>query len=844
MAKMRAYKLAEELGLDREDFLKKAAELGIALRSAMVGLEDDQIETLRRRLGGATVGDREEKRIGGTVIRRRRVSKKVEPEPIVAEAAPAEPVAEPSAEPTETDGVEGIPADGEAVEPAVAEEPAALPVDGADGAEEPLAADAPDEAPGPAARPAAAQPATPAGPQPAARPGAAPASERAPAPSGRRSEVNRPGAAKRSVRREASMAANLREQDTMARTMLGNVQHRLEQRRVIVEQQSRLQPRRRTKGGAGSVRRIGSLPPAKRLLRVGEEMTLSEIAGQTGVRIRDLLRRTRTLGLDLERDSIIDTETAMLLAEDIGIEAAQVSQDLEEVVAREEIPEEDLEPRPAVVTVMGHVNHGKTSLLDTLRRTNVVEGEAGGITQHIGAYSVESEHGPITFLDTPGHALFTQMRARGAEMTDLVILVIAADDGVMPQTAEAISHARAAGVPMIVAINKIDRAEADPARAKQALLEHEVVLEDFGGETLSVEVSATKGTNIDKLIEMVGLQSEILELKARKKGRARGTVVEARLDKGRGPIATVLVQEGTLSRGDALVVGSVSGRVRGMLDEHGEPVKQATPSVPVQVLGLSAVPEAGDEFVVVKNEREAKELVEHRVTVARKAEVSEASQMSADLLFGTLGAEEERELCIVLKSDVGGTLEAAREGIKQLETEKVKTNVVLAGVGGVTESDVMLASTAGAVIYGFHIRPDSLARKTAEKESVPIRTFDVIYELLDDVRGAMQGMLPPRRVEVVSGHAEVRQLFVIPRQGTVAGSFIPEGVIKRENEVRVLRDGVLIYSGKLASLRHFKDDVREVQSGTECGMRIENFDDVKVGDVLESFVVEEHAETL
>jgi translation initiation factor IF-2 len=494
---------------------------------------------------------------------------------------------------------------------------------------------------------------------------------------------------------------------------------------------------------------------------------------------------------------------------------------------------------------MGHVDHGKTSLLDAIRSTNVVSGESGGITQHIGAYQVAVGGGLITFIDTPGHAAFTQMRARGASVTDIVVLVVAADDGVMPQTVEAINHAKAAGVPIMVAINKIDLPDADPQRSKQALLEHELVAEEFGGEVICVEVSATRGTNLDTLLESLALQAEILELTARDTGKAVGTVIEAELDKGRGPVATFLIREGTLEKGDMVVAGTVWGRVRAMVDDQGGQVNAAGPSMPVQVIGLGSVPDAGDEFIVVKNERETKQLVDHRLAAEKRSAVVESGlPMSAEELFKDLDESDEKELTIVIKADVRGTLEAVQETVAKLSTERVTTNVIQSGVGGITESDVMLASASSALVLGFRVRPDAAARRAGEGEGVHIRCFEVIHELLDDVTELMSGLLPPKVTEVVTGHAEVRELFVIPRVGTVAGSAVPEGVIRRSNLIRVVRNGLPIYSGRLASLRHFKDDVREVLAGRECGIRIENFNDVKVGDILESYLLEETPDTL
>ena len=801
MAKLRAYKLAEELKLEPDDFLKKAKAIGIDLRSKMASVDDDQVEEIRRRLGVVVTGQRVEKRVGKSVIRRR---KKIEAPAAEVEAAPtdgdAEAVVEPEAPVAEAEG------------PATpVEEP------------EPVAGEA-------------VEPEAPAAPK-TEKPVVQPPGARAPTRESATPQRKRP------ARREANLAANLKEQDTLARTMLGNVQHRLEQRRMIVEQQSRVNPRKRRASLAARKppRPVG---PVKKIVRLTGEMPVAEFSRQSGVKLRDVLRRARQLGAEVERDGLVDLETAQLLAEDIGVEIQLDVKDVEaELTAAARADAPDAEPRPVVVTVMGHVDHGKTSLLDTIRKANVVAGEAGGITQHIGAYQVELDGRRMTFIDTPGHAAFTQMRARGAQVTDVVILVVAADDGVMPQTIEAISHARASGAPIVVAINKIDLPNANPQRAKQALLEHELVLEEFGGDIQHAEVSATKGTNIDGLLEQVNLQAEILDLRARRQGSALGTVLEAQLDKGHGALATVLITEGTLNKGDVCVVGTVSGRVRSMLDENGVELKEATPSVPVQIIGLSAVPQAGDELVVVKNEREAKALVDQRVE-SRRTIIEKTDPMSAEDLFASLGESDEKELRVLIKADVRGTAEAVRDATLKLSTDRVKVHVMHTLVGAINESDVMLASASDAVILGFHVRPEAAARKLAEAERVELRIYDLIHELLDNVVAMMSGLLPPKVEEHLSGAAEVRQLFVIPRVGTVAGCAVTEGSMLRANLVRVVRDGVQIYSGKVASLRHVKDDVREIAAPRECGLRVENFNDVKVGDVLESFNLEETPDSI
>ena len=833
MAKIRAYKLAEEFGLEREEFLQKAAELGIELRTAMVSLEDEQIDVLREKFGTKPKVETEEKRVGTGIIRRRR-KKAVPP----AEPAPPELEA-PGLPSPEAPAPEEAPPD--TVIPPHMDRPAVV-------VEDPLAAVTADAA---TPEPIVAEDPSP-DPDLPIPPVVVPAPSESTEPpiqtEGRRAP-SQPDTGRKLQRRKVLEGQTLREQDSIARQARGNVQAHLERRRMIVDQQSRIQSGRRSRTKARPKLTLSTAPPKSKVVRISNSLSFQEFSSQTGLKVREVLRKAAALHPEIERDDLIDLETATLLAEELGYEVQHVETELEKVVAAASAPsslEGSQEPRPPVVTVMGHVDHGKTSLLDSIRRTNVVDGEAGGITQHIGAYQVEAGGHQITFIDTPGHAAFTQMRARGARVTDVVILVVAADDGVMPQTVEAINHARAAGVPIIVAINKIDKPEANAQRVKQALLEHELVAEEFGGDTICIEVSATKGDGIDKLLEMVTLQAEVLELNAPRKGRARAIVIEAQLDRGRGPVATVLVQEGTLRRGDAVAIGSVSGRIRGLEDDQDRPIKEALPATPVRLIGLSSVPEAGDELVVVKNEREAKRITDHRRNEEKRASMAatEAVSLLAEDVFAQLEDSGLKELLVVVKADVRGTMEAICEAMENLSTDRVKLRVLHSGIGGITESDVMLASASRAVIIGFHVRAEPAARKLAETERTEIRISDIVYELLDDVTKLMQGLLPPKEVERISGRAEVRQLFVVPRVGTIAGCAIIDGMIRRGISARVLRDEVPVYSGPLASLKHFKDDVREVRAPLECGLRLENFNDVKVGDVIESFEIEEIADTL
>jgi len=586
----------------------------------------------------------------------------------------------------------------------------------------------------------------------------------------------------------------------------------------------------------------------KTRIRVNEFVSVSELATAMKVPATQIVQFAfKELGLMVTVNQRLDFDQIELIASAFGFEAVREDEYAAQVETdtTEDAPE-SLESRPPVVTIMGHVDHGKTSLLDYVRKANVVAGEAGGITQHIGAYHVTLPGDrKITFLDTPGHQAFTAMRARGAQVTDIVVLVVAADDQVMPQTIEAISHARNAGVPMIVAINKIDLPSANVQKVKQDLLQHNVVLEEFGGNTLSAEISAKKGTGVDTLLEQILLQAEILDLKANPNGIVHGTVLEATLDPGKGPLATILVQKGTLRVGDNFICGKFSGRVRALYDERGKTVKEAGPSIPVQILGFEGVPAAGDTFVVVTDAVEAREIAQKRQRLEREAQ-NRRSQKGTSLedFSRALKEGEVSTLRIIIKADQGGPAEALADALAQLSTSEVRVDVVHRGVGAITESDVLLAKASGAIVLGFHVRPDSNARAAAEREQVDVRTYRIIYEAVEDVRNALEGLLKPEERETVLGEAEVLQLFKVSKVGTIAGCAVRNGVIQRTAKARIIRDGVTVYTGALSSLKRFKDDVREVREGLECGIGIENYNDLKVGDRIESFRMEEVKRTL
>lgn len=577
-----------------------------------------------------------------------------------------------------------------------------------------------------------------------------------------------------------------------------------------------------------------------------ETISIQELANRMAERGVDVIKLLMKQGQMLKITDVIDADTAQLLAEELGHTVKRVSEsDVEEGLFSAIAENSDGPPRPPVVTIMGHVDHGKTSLLDAIRNTSVVSGEAGGITQHIGAYQVEKNGGKITFIDTPGHAAFTAMRARGAKATDIVILVVAADDGVKPQTIEAINHARAAHVPIIVAINKMDKPGANPDRVRTDLLQHEIVVESMGGDTLEIEVSALKGTGLDKLLEAILLQTEVLELRADPTVMAEGIVIEAKLDKGRGPVATVLVQRGTLRPGDVLIAGAEWGRVRALIDDRGEQVKEAGPSMPVEVLGFQATPEAGDRFAVVENEARAREVADYRQRVRRdKASSRPGLRSSLADMMSQLKSTGRKEFTLLVKGDVQGSVEAIVGALDKLGTSEVAARVLLSGVGAITESDVTLANASNAAIIGFNVRANKQARDLAERDGIEIRYYNVIYDLVDDVKAAMSGLLSPERRETFLGNAEILQVFDVSKVGKVAGCRVTEGTVERGAQVRLIREGVVIHEGKLSQLKRFKDDAREVVAGQECGMAFEGYQDMRPGDVIECFRVEQVARTL
>ncbi|MGQ0644438.1 MAG: translation initiation factor IF-2 [Elusimicrobiota bacterium] len=586
-------------------------------------------------------------------------------------------------------------------------------------------------------------------------------------------------------------------------------------------------------------------PPAapRTKIKISEAITVKELADKMNVKVPDVIKKLMSLGTLANMNQRIDGDTAALAADAFGFDAEVVPL---YIGAAEEAPEDasKLKPRPPVVTVMGHVDHGKTSLLDAIRETRVAEKEAGGITQHIGAYQVKTAKGLITFLDTPGHEAFTAMRARGAQATDIVVLVVAADDGVMPQTVEALDHARAAGVPIVVAINKCDLPAANPQKIKQELSRHNLAPEDWGGKTVMVEVSARQKTNLDKLLEMLLLEAELLELKADPDRPAQAVVVEAKLDPRRGPVATVLLQKGTLRVGDPFICGMTTGKIRALLDQRGERVKEAPPACPVEILGLAETPQTGDKLSVVATEREAREISDRRRAIASEDVRSKRRHMTLESLHDEAAAGKVKDLPIVLKADVQGSVEAVRDSLEKLSTAEIAVRIIHSGVGGINNSDVVLAAASDAVILGFNVRPDPGSEAMARREAVEIKSYRIIYDMVNDVKAALEGLLSPTEKEVTVGWAEVRQVFRVPKSGSVAGCYVTEGKLTRAAKARIVRNGAIVFEGGVGGLRRFKDDVREVEKGFECGVSIEGYQDIKPGDRLEFFIVEKQARKL
>jgi len=865
MSKMRVYELAKEFGVENKEFIAKLKTLGIAVKSHSSTLEDSEVERVRREF--AAKGEKEvvEKRVKSTVIRRRAVRLPAEEAAeAAAPAAPAEPAetAEPAVKPEaappekERKAEQPEPA-AEAEKPAEprAEEPpaaaAAPEAEKAPGKPEPPVKKEPDlsrqaqiiRRPEPAERregprpPAAVTPQAqirkPAGPAPVH-----PRGQAAP-PAGAEARGAAPGVDKKGKKAvEVVMDSVAAKKKTMIKQVIDKKDKRVRLREIEEEESPRWKGERRAAVVKMKKTEITTPKAIKRRIRIAEAIRVGELAKQMGVRASDVINKLLGLGMMVTINQAIDVDAATLIAAEFGYQVEAVTAEYDELMQRVEAEPRNLKPRAPVVTVMGHVDHGKTSLLDAIRQTNVIDGEAGGITQAIGAYHVHVKDRDIVFLDTPGHEAFTAMRARGAKVTDIVVLVVAADDGVMEQTVEAINHSRSAGVPIIVAVNKIDKPNATPDRIKQELAQHGLVPEDWGGDTLFADISAKKKIGIENLLELILLQADVLELKADPDRPARGIIIEAKLDKGRGPVATVLIQEGTLREGDAFSAKTEWGRVRAMINDQGQRVKEAGPSMPVEVIGFSSVPQAGSEFIGVEDEKKAKNISEYWIRKEREKELAASSKITLEQLYQRI-KEGAKELNVILKADVQGSLEALTEALNKLSTDEIKLKIIHSSTGAVTETDVMLASASDAIILGFKVRPDARVVEIAGKEGVEIKLYDVIYNAINDVRAAMEGLLEPEFREVVQGRAEVRETFRIVKVGTVAGCYVTDGKIPRSASVKLVRDGVVVYDGKIASLKRFKDDAKEVAAGMECGLGIEGYNDIRVGDVIEAYITEQ-----
>lgn len=859
MAKVRVYELARDLSMDSKELVEKLKAGGMNIKNYMSTLDEDATAKAQDIVAGRVSEVIEEKRIKPRVIRRRKKTVKIEPEkPIV------EPVEEPEVEGEKRAPVKmkkrGEPAAPPKVEEEIKKKKAPSKRVKKQVSVEPKPAE-PEEKPKPkkkakkAKRRAADEPAKiikrpeegPLREQIARRKGVEPEAE-APAAGGQvfkelplAQEEEKKG---KTVRKKRDKKRAEKKEEAPTRS----VRYRklevferadLYEGRQLVRKEQRGAKKQKDAAKKLKQTEITVPKPIKRRIKVPEQVTVGELARAMGIKGVEVIKTLMSLGAPANINQSIDFETASLVADEFGYELELDLFDVEGIIAEVEDRAEDLRPRPPVVTIMGHVDHGKTSLLDYIRQSNIIGGESGGITQHIGAYFVNIEGGDIVFLDTPGHEAFTAMRARGAKVTDIIVLVVAADDGVMPQTVEAVNHARAANIPIIVAINKIDKPEANIDKVTRELAELELVPEAWGGETIFGHISAKTGEGVDELLELILLQAEVLELKENPDKAARGTIIEAKLDKSRGPIATVLIKSGTLKQGDYFVCGEHYGKLRAMLNHRGRRLKSAGPSIPVEIYGISGVPKAGDEFIVVGDEKTAKQVIEARQAKARTAGMGKRGVISLDELFDRIKEGEIKELNLILKADVQGSIEALSDSLHKLSTEEVKVKIIHFSTGAITETDVMLASASGAIIIGFNVRANPRVTEVAAREEIDIRYYDVIYNVTKDIQMAMAGLLEPVYRENIIGRADVKQIFHVPKVGTVAGCYVTDGHVERNANARLLRDEVVVFDGKISSLRRFKDDVKEVQSGYECGIGLENFQDIKPGDVFEVYKLEE-----
>ena len=862
-AKIRVYELAKEFGMAPKDLVAKVRTLGVEVANHMSNLDGVDADRVRRAIERERQESLVEERLSDTVIRRRSRTAS----PGAARPAPARPAARPVAAPVVETPFPAPPPETPPVAPPVsapAESEALAPAVEAQAPAESQAA--PEPMPAVAEEPAGTVPAEAASEaetEPTLLPVDAKSVTTVPVPVKIPQPVVTGSAATGQFiqlpglgAREGSVPKiEIKDRDEELRRMgRGSLVSRGPGGRDwrapgAPGQRPGGPPRKKVAMAGKKLKQTLITTPAehKRVIRMGEAIGVADLAQKMGVKGNEVVKKLWALGMmGVNINQNIELDAASLIATEFGYQVESTAFNEEEVISEGQVEDnpEDLLPRAPVVTVMGHVDHGKTSLLDAIRKANVAGGEAGGITQHIGAYRVHTSHGDVVFLDTPGHEAFTAMRARGAQMTDIVVIVVAAEEGPMPQTVEAIKHAQAAGVPILVAINKIDKPGANPAMVRTRLMEQQLVAEEMGGETIFVEVSAKTKQGIDRLLEMLALQAEVLELRANPKKAAKGHVVEARLDRSRGAIATVLVEEGTLRGGDLVVAGEAYGKLRAMLGDKGQNITEAPPSTPVELLGLDGVPDAGEIFNVVADEKSAKALVEHRREQRKRKEASSTTRVSLENILEKIKLGEVKEVRIVLKADVQGSVEAISNALRNLSTPTVGVNVIAAAVGGITESDVTLAKASAAIVVGFNVRPAGKSRALADQEGVDIKLYQIIYDAIDDVKKAMLGMLSPVTKEKILGRAEVRQVFHITKAGTVAGCTVVEGKVTRRSHVRLIRDSVVVHTGRLSSLRRFKEDASEVTHGYECGIGIENYGDVKEGDIIEAFEVESIAAVL
>jgi translation initiation factor IF-2 len=859
MAKLRVYELARDLNTTNKVLLEKLNDLDISVKSHMSALDDEVIAKIKSAFFGTKEETIEETRIRPNIIRRRR--RKVEAEePFAAIEQPAEtasganpPEAVAGSPGEETAAVTGAekPAEenealkkapleqiAEAKEPVVEKKPAAKEVVKPKKPRKKEAAakiiKLPVKPPEKAAKKKEAAPQK-------AKVEALPPAKEAVAPGSPVEADQRAAETKKRKRKK-----KFEEPETDRKFLKKKISFR---RKEVIEGEDLYaegyRPRKQRKlaknkkAAAGQKTQITVAKAIKRRIKIDEAIVLSDLAKRMGIKANEIIKTMMQMGSMATVNQAIDYDTAALIASEFNYEVERASFEEETILKQETDDPDKLAPRPPVVTIMGHVDHGKTSLLDAIRKTHITEMEAGGITQHIGAYHVSTDKGQIAFLDTPGHEAFTAMRARGAQITDIVVLVVAADDGVMPQTIEAINHARAAKVPIIVAINKIDKANADPEKVQRELAEKGLSPESWGGDTIYVSVSAKQAQGIDELLEMILLQAEVLELKANPDKLAAGHVVEAKIDSGRGAVATILVKEGTLRAGDAVVCGLHYGRIRTMLDDRGNQLESAGPSIPVEIVGLSGVPMAGDELLAIKDEKNAKQVSEHRLQKQRSVELAHSNRLSLDKLFERLQEGEVKDLHLIVKADVQGSIEALSDSLTKLSNDEVKVKIIHSAIGTIAESDISLATVSNAIIIGFNVRPSPKVQSMASDENVDMRFYNVIYDVINDVKNAMVGMMASKFEEHILGTAEVREVFQIPKVGNIAGCHVTNGKIERGQSLRLLRDGVVIFEGKNSSLRRFKDDVKEVLAGYECGIGIENFNDIKVGDTIDCYYLEE-----